>query len=45
MENDKTTSKLVIKELQLSDSGRYELFAENTYHKQYIYVTLLVKSN
>ncbi|VVC44268.1 Protein kinase, ATP binding site,Tyrosine-protein kinase, active site,Immunoglobulin [Cinara cedri] len=43
VENDKTTSKLVIYNLQLFDSGMYELTADNDAHRQHISVTLLVK--
>lgn len=44
VENDKTTSKLVIRDLQLYDSGVYELVAHNDAHVQRIAVTLLVES-
>ncbi|XP_050544021.1 vascular endothelial growth factor receptor 1 isoform X2 [Daktulosphaira vitifoliae] len=43
VENDKITSKLVIKDLQLSDSGIYELTADNDAHRKHINVTLLVE--
>ncbi|XP_050420983.1 vascular endothelial growth factor receptor 1 isoform X2 [Adelges cooleyi] len=43
VENDKSMSKLVIKDLQLSDSGIYELIADNDAHKKRINVTLLVE--
>lgn len=43
MENDVRTSKLVIKDLQLSDSGKYELVADNDAHTKQISVTLLVE--
>lgn len=43
VENDKSTSKLVINDLQLSDSGIYELVADNDAHKQSIAVILLVE--
>jgi len=45
VENDKSTSKLVIKDLQLYDSGVYELIADNGAHKKQITVTLLVEGN
>lgn len=45
VENTNITSKLVIKNLELYDSGRYELFADNGIHSQTINVTLLVKGN
>jgi len=45
VENDKSTSKLVIKDLQLYDSGVYELVADNEAHIKRITVTLLVQSN
>lgn len=45
VENDKSTSKLVIKDLQLYDSGVYELTADNGAHKKQITVTLLVEGN
>ncbi|KAF0766886.1 vascular endothelial growth factor receptor 1 isoform X2 [Aphis craccivora] len=43
VENDKSTSKLVIKDLQLYDSGAYELVADNDAHVKRITVTLLVE--
>ncbi|XP_022178523.1 vascular endothelial growth factor receptor 1 isoform X3 [Myzus persicae] len=43
VENDKSTSKLVIKDLQLYDSGTYELVADNDAHVKQITVTLLVE--
>lgn len=43
VENDKSTSKLVIKDLQMSDSGVYELYAENDDYTKQINVTLLVE--
>lgn len=45
VENDKSTSKLVIKDLQLYDSGAYELVADNDAHVKRITVTLLVEGN
>lgn len=45
VENDKSTSKLVIKDLQLYDSGTYELVADNDAHVKQITVTLLVEGN
>jgi len=45
VENDKSTSKLVIKDLQLYDSGVYELVADNDAHMKRITVTLLVEGN
>lgn len=45
VENDKSTSKLVIRDLQLYDSGVYELVADNDAHKKKINVTLLVQGN
>lgn len=45
VENDKSTSKLVIRDLQLYDSGIYELVADNDAHTKRIYVTLLVQGN
>lgn len=45
VENDKSTSKLVIKDLQLYDSGVYELTADNDAHLKKISVTLLVEGN
>lgn len=45
MENDKSTSKLVIKDLQLYDSGVYELTANNDAHIKQITVTLFVEGN
>jgi len=45
VENDKSTSKLVIKDLQLYDSGTYELVADNDAHVKQIAVTLLVEGN
>ncbi|XP_025418891.1 vascular endothelial growth factor receptor 1 isoform X3 [Sipha flava] len=44
VENDKSTSKLVIRDLQLYDSGVYELVAHNDAHVQRITVTLLVEN-
>lgn len=43
--NDKTTSKLVITNLELYDSGIYELFADNGVYTRNISVILLVKGN
>ncbi|XP_060867787.1 vascular endothelial growth factor receptor 1 isoform X2 [Metopolophium dirhodum] len=43
VENDKSTSKLVIKNLELFDSGTYELVADNDAHVKQITVTLLVE--
>lgn len=45
MKNYDTFSKLVIKNIQISDSGIYQLFAENRVHKKNISVTLLVEGN
>jgi len=45
VENDKSTSKLVIRDLQLYDSGAYELVADNDAHMKRIIVTLLVEGN
>lgn len=45
MKNYDTFSKLVIKNIQISDSGIYQLFAENRFHKKNISVTLLVEGN
>lgn len=45
VKNYDTSSKLVIKNIQMSDSGIYRLFAENTFHKKNISVTLLVEGN
>lgn len=45
VENDKSTSKLVIKDLQLYDTGVYELTADNDAHTKQITVTLLVEGN
>jgi len=45
VENDKSTSKLVIKNLDLFDSGTYELVADNDAHRKQITVTLLVEGN
>lgn len=45
VENDKSTSKLVIKDLQLYDSGVYELVANNDAYEKKISVTLLVEGN
>lgn len=42
---NKTVSKLVIMNLELYDSGRYELFADNGVLKQNINVSLFVKGN
>lgn len=43
--NDKSTSKLVINDLQLYDSGVYELVADNGVHVERISVNLLVEGN
>lgn len=45
VENDKSTSKLVIRDLQLYDSGVYELTADNNFHTKRIAVTLLVQGS
>lgn len=45
VKNYATSSKLVIKDIQMSDSGMYQLFAENRVHKKNISVTLLVEGN
>lgn len=45
VENDKSTSKLVIKDLQLYDSGEYVLVADNDAHVKQITVTLLVEGS
>lgn len=45
VENDKSTSKLVIKNLQLYDSGEYVLRADNNVHRQEISVFLHVEGN
>lgn len=43
VENNKITSKLVIQNLELRDSGRYKLFADNEKYSQNINVTLFVE--
>lgn len=45
VENNKSTSKLVIKNLQLYDSGKYILKADNDVHRQEISVFLHVEGN
>lgn len=45
VKNYDTLSRLVIKNIQISDSGIYRLFAENGVHKKNISVALLVKGN
>lgn len=45
VENNKSTSKLVIKNLQLYDSGEYILKADNDVHRQEISVFLHVEGN
>lgn len=45
VENDKSISKLVIKDLQLYDSGVYELIADNDAHRKQITVTLIVEGD
>lgn len=45
VENDKSISKLVIKNLDLFDSGIYELIADNDVHRKHITVTLMVEGN
>jgi len=43
--NDKNISKLIIKDLELFDSGVYQLYANNRVFQNRIYVSLFVKSN
>lgn len=45
VKNDGTSSKLVIKDVQVSDSGVYQLFAYNGALTNNISVTLLVEGN
>lgn len=45
MKNFGTLSKLVINEVQVSDSGVYQLLAYNGAHEKNISVTLLVEGN
>lgn len=37
-------SKLIIKDLDLFDSGVYKLYTNNHFYEKHIYISLLVKS-
>lgn len=45
IENNKNVSKLIIKKLELFDSGVYQLYANNSIFEKRISVSLFVKSN
>lgn len=45
LKTNKTLSKFVIKNLELSDSMMYKLIADNGFYKKEISVTLSVKGN